>query len=91
MRNQLIFCLLFLSTLAAAQHPPLRVATPESVGMSSERLLRLDALLQREFNSSFSEALTEFATWNLLTGKYSDSARAYDRVTEQEGAPVPSA
>jgi len=47
MRNQLILGLLFLSIFAAAQHPPLRVATPESVGMSSERLLRLDALLQR--------------------------------------------
>ena len=47
MRHQLICFLLFLSTLAAAQHPVLREAPPESVGMSSERLRRLDALLQR--------------------------------------------
>lgn len=47
MRNLLVYTFLLLYSLANAQHLPLREATPESAGMSAERLRRLDGLLQR--------------------------------------------
>ncbi len=47
MQKLLIGTLLFISSLATAQHPVLHEAKPESTGMSSERLQRLDGLLQR--------------------------------------------
>ena len=52
MKNIILFLLLGTSTLLAQTNTikkslPLAVATPESVGMSSERLKRIDAMLQK--------------------------------------------
>jgi hypothetical protein len=38
----------------------------------------LTPLLKSEAGSSFSEALIEFATWNLYTGSFADPAKSYD-------------
>src|SRR5262245_11185032 len=39
---------------------------------------RLDPFLAETAGSSFAEAMTDFATWNLFTGKYADPTRGYD-------------
>ncbi|MFO0590072.1 MAG: MXAN_6640 family putative metalloprotease [Polyangiaceae bacterium] len=38
----------------------------------------LDPLLQDKAQTTFGDAMTEFATWNLFTGKFADPARSYD-------------
>lgn len=38
----------------------------------------LDPLLKSKAGSSFAEAFTEFATWNLFTGSLADPSRSYD-------------
>jgi hypothetical protein len=40
-------------------------------------LARLDELLQQQYQSSFTEAFTEFSRWNLYTGSASDSTTAW--------------
>lgn len=40
-------------------------------------LVQLDALLKRDYSSSFAEAFAEFATWNLYLGAAADPARSY--------------
>lgn len=39
---------------------------------------QLDPFLQAEAGASFADAFTDFATWNLFTGKFADPARSYD-------------
>jgi hypothetical protein len=48
-------------------------------------LVQLDALLKREYASSFSEAFVEFATWNLYLAGAADPTKAY-----AEGARYPA-
>ncbi|MEO7328602.1 MAG: MXAN_6640 family putative metalloprotease, partial [Minicystis sp.] len=38
---------------------------------------QIGPLLQVKANSSFAEAFTDFATWNLFTGKFADPTRSY--------------
>ncbi len=47
-------------------------------------LVQLDALLQRDYATSFADAFAEFATWNLYLGAAADPAKAY-----AEGAKYP--
>lgn len=39
---------------------------------------QLDPFLQAEAGVSFADAFTDFATWNLFTGKFADPTRSYD-------------
>ena len=38
----------------------------------------LDPLLKDKAQTTFGDAMTEFATWNLFTGKFADPTRSYD-------------
>lgn len=44
-------------------------------------LIQLDALLRRDYQSSFSAEFAEFARWNLYLGGFSDPAQAWDDAT----------
>jgi hypothetical protein len=45
-------------------------------------LVQLDALLKREYSTTFADAFAEFATWNLYLGPAADATKAWDDASQ---------